>query len=79
MKELLVDLLGKPDGIVVGLALANALFVLVAEQGVSLNLSSSLVGLVSDVVGLVLRTSETRVDLERINLMSRRDSLVQFR
>ena len=64
--------IGKPDGIDVGLALANALFVLE-------NLSSSLVGLVSDVVGPCLPHGETRVDLERINLMSRRDCIVQFR
>ena len=54
------------------LALVTRLFVLEIRSG-------SLVGLVSDVVGPVLRTAETRVDLERINLMSRRDSLVQFR
>ena len=55
-----------------GLALANRVFVLE-------NRSSSLSGLVADIVGLVLPTAETRVDLERINLMSRRDSILQFR
>ena len=64
--------IGKPDSIDGGLALVTRLFVLE-------NLSSSLVGLVSDVVGPCLPHGETRVDLERINLMSRRDCIVQFR
>ena len=61
----------KPDSRDGALALATRLSVLE-------NRSSSLVGLVSDVVGPVLRTAETRVDLERDN-MSRRDCILRFR
>ena len=57
------------------LALATRLFVPEIRSG-------SLVGLVADVVGPCLPHGETRVDLERINLMSRHDCIwpkVQFR
>ena len=64
--------IGQPDSRDGALALATRLSVPEIRSG-------SLVGLISDVVGLVLPTAKTRVDLEGDDNKSPVDSFLQFR